>query len=96
MGIWLTTPEKFIIDNKSERTGLSTSSYVRKMAIEGEVKARLTGEEQEMIKQLIGMSNDLHRLVMLTKQENLLTIMLRFEAYRDKFDQVFNKLVYDK
>jgi hypothetical protein len=96
MGLWLTTPEKFIIDNKSRNTGLSTSSYVRKMAIEGNVNARFTDEELEMVKQLIGMSNELHQVVMLSREGNLLTAMLHFELYRDKFDQVFNKLVYDK
>ncbi len=60
------------------------------------LKARFTADEREMIGQLIAMSNDLNQLVLMNKQEGLLTTLLHFEDYRNKFDQVFNKLIYAK
>jgi hypothetical protein len=94
--IRLTASEKFIIDQKAKRSGHSKSSYLRSLGIKGEVRTRFTIEEREMIRQLIEMSNDLHQLVLMSKQEGLLTTLLHFTEYRNKFDQVFNKLIYAK
>ena len=96
MEITLTVTEKFVICQKAKRSGLTARAYMRQMVIKGEVKARFTAEEREMIGQLIAMSNDLNQLVLINKQEGLLTTLLHFEGYRDKFDQVFNKLIYAK
>ena len=59
---------------------------MRQMAVYGYVKPRWSEEEREWFKKLIGMSNDLHRLVEIAEKEGALTAMLHFVAYRDLID----------
>ena len=88
--------ENFVIRNKAERAGMHPGGYIRQMAIYGELKERLTEEERQAIRQLIGMSNDLNKLVEYARGDNLLSALLHFERYRNRFDQIFNQFIYDK
>jgi len=95
-GIRLTRSEAFIIREKAQKAGLSFTSYIRKMAICGEVKARFTEEERHFVRGLIGLSNNLNQLVKLGHQEGLLNATLHFEKYRDQIDELLNRLRHGK
>ena len=53
-GIRLTKSEDFIIREKAAKAGLSFTSYIRKMAIYGQLKAKFTDEERQFVRQLVG------------------------------------------
>lgn len=95
-GIRLTKSEAFIIREKAQKSGLSFTNYMRKMAINGEARARFTEEERHFARALIGVSNNLNQLVKLGHQEGLLSATLHFQKYRDQVDELLTRLRNDK
>jgi hypothetical protein len=95
-GIRFTKSEAFIIREKAAKSGLAFTSYIRTMAINGEVRARFTDEERQFVRQLVGMSNNIDQLVKLGHQEGLLQALLHFESYRNKIDELLNHLKHDQ
>jgi predicted DNA binding CopG/RHH family protein len=84
--------EYFIIRQKASRAGLRASAYLREIAINGEVKLRISEEERQFIRQLIGMSNNLNQLTKNSYKEGMLKTMLHFEKFRNEFDVLLRKL----
>lgn len=62
IGFFVTNDQYSLIRRKAEQAMVNISDYMRQVAIAGEVRARWTDEEREMVKKLIGMSADVHRL----------------------------------
>jgi hypothetical protein len=95
IGYFVTHAQHFIILQKAEEAQVNISDYMRQMAIYGYVKPRWSEEEREWFKKLVGMSNDLHRLVEIAQKEGSLTAMLHFVAYRDLIDAAIKQLTHD-
>jgi hypothetical protein len=91
-GVRFTKAEYFIVKQKAGTSGLKLTEYIRKMAIEGMVTARLNEEERNFIRQLIGMANNLNQLTKKAHQEGMLIAILHFERYRNEIDQLLRKL----
>jgi len=72
--------------------GVNVSDYMRQMAIYGQVRARWTPEQGEIYKKMAGISNDLHRLVMIARQEGASSALLHFEKYRQVIDDAIKRL----
>lgn len=87
-GIRFSKNELFIIKGKAEKAGLLLTQYVRKMAINGEIKRRF-------VSQLIGMSNNLNQLAKRCHEEGALTAVRHFEKYRNQIDELLNQLRHD-
>jgi hypothetical protein len=86
--------EEFIIREKASKAGLTLSAYMREIAIHGEVRAKFNKEQWQMLRQLVAVSNDLHQLSGIARQEGTLKAVLHFEAYRDRVDELLNRLKY--
>jgi hypothetical protein len=84
--------EYFIIRQKASKAGLKASAYLRDIAINGEVKLRISEEERQFIRQLIGMSNNLNQLTKNSYKEGMLKTVLYFETYRNALDVLLKKL----
>lgn len=84
--------EYFIIREKAAKAGLNASEYIRQLTINGQVKTRLTEEERQFARQLIGMANNLNQLAKACHQEGLLQAMVYFESYRNHLDEILGKL----
>jgi hypothetical protein len=82
----------FIVREKAGNAGLKLSAYLRKVSIETKVIPRLTAEERQFVKQLIGMANNLNQLTKACHQEGLLSALLDFERYRTGIDELLKKL----
>lgn len=91
-GVRFTKSEYFIVKHKASKSGLRVTQYIREMALEGQVIARLTSEERSHVKQLIGMANNLNQLAKKAHQEGVLKAMFYFEKYVRELDGVLNKL----
>ena len=87
-----TRPEYFIIKEKAARAGTTASAYLRQVAIYATVSTRLTEEERQFVRQLIGMANNLNQLAKSCHQEGALRAMLYFENYRGHLDEILKKL----
>lgn len=95
-GVRFTKAEYFIVKQKAKKAGYKITQYIRVMSVEGQVIARLSPEEKEMIPQLIGMSNNLNQLAKKAHKAGMLTAMLQFEKNRDDLDRILNRLKYDQ
>jgi hypothetical protein len=92
----VTNVQYFIIRQKVTEARVNISDYMRQMAVYGYVKPRWTQEEREMFKKLIGISNDINQLVVLARQEGMLSTMLHFTKYRDLIDEIINQHFHAK
>jgi len=84
--------EYFVIRQKAAKAGIKASAYIREVAINGQVTRRLTDEERQIVRQLIGMSGNFNQLTKNSHREGMLKTMLHFEAYRNQFDTLLKKL----
>lgn len=62
IGFFVTDEQYALIQGKAGEAMENLSGYMRQVAMAGEVRARWTAEERDMVRKLIGMSADLHRL----------------------------------
>ena len=88
----LTKVELYVIKSKAIKAGLRVTAYIRQMAINGKVTARLNEEERQFVRELVGMANNLNQLTKKGHQEGLLTAILMFERYRNMIDELLEKL----
>jgi hypothetical protein len=84
--------EHFIVREKAANAGLRLSAYLRKVSLETKIIPRLTEEERQFTRQLIGMANNINQLAKACHQEGLLSAMLEFERYRTGIDNLLQKL----
>lgn len=95
-GVRFTKAEYFVVKQRANKAGYRITQYIRLMALEGQVIARLNPTEKELIPQLIGMANNLNQLTKKAHQESLLKALLHFEKYRVELDRILNRLRYDQ
>ncbi len=81
-----------IVEEKSSKTGLTTSEFIRQTALLSSVNSRLTNEEIHFVRQLIGMSNNLNQVAKTCNREGLFEAMRYFENYRNEMDTILKKL----
>jgi len=91
-GIRFTTLEFYIVKNKAARSEVGVTDYIRQMAIQGKIISRLTEEERQFVRQLVGMANNINQLTKKGHQEGFLKAVLMFEEYRQLLDQLLEKL----
>jgi len=91
-GIRFTQAEYFIIKQKASEAGVCITTYIRKMALEGKVIARMNEEERHFYRQLSGMSQNFNQLTKKAHQEGIITAVFLFEKYRDMMDEIVEKL----
>ena len=84
--------EYFVIKQKALKAGMHLTNYIREMALNGNVTARIGEEERHFTRQLIGISNNLNQLAKKAHQEGLLTAMMHFEKYRNIIDELLEQL----
>ena len=86
-----TRPEYFIIKEKAANAGLNASAYVRQIAIYATIKNRLTDEERQFVRQLVGMANNLNQLAKKCHQEGSLRAMMYFKNLLAELDSILKK-----
>lgn len=96
IGYFVTKMQYFVIQHKAAKAGVNISDYMRQMAVNGQVKAKWTEEERQMVKRLIGISGDIHQLVELARKEGAVRTVLFFSGYRDIMDEIIKKLCHDR
>lgn len=94
--IRLTNPERFVIQQKAGRVGMTLTAYIRRTAINGRVIDRMSELDRQNIRNLIQMSGDIHQLVKVANEAGLLKAALYFEGLRNKIDGLLKKLDHDK
>jgi hypothetical protein len=96
IGFFLTHAQFAVVQRKMEAAHVNISDYMRQVAVQSEVRAKWTAEEREMVKQLIGMSADLHGLAIAAREQGIAGAEELFRVYRDQMDVVIKKLCHDR
>ncbi|HEV2479526.1 MAG TPA: hypothetical protein VGS79_07670 [Puia sp.] len=96
IGFYVTFAQWDIIQRKMEVAHVNISDYMRQVAVQGEVRAKWTAEEREMVKKLIGMSVDLHELVTVARERDIAAAMELLLRYRGDLDVIIKKLCHDR
>ncbi len=91
-GIRFTKVEYFVVKEKASRAGTSVCFYIREMALQGKIMARLNEEERQFVRQLIGMANNLNQLAKKGHEEGFLRAVMLFEEYKGMIDELLVKL----
>jgi hypothetical protein len=84
--------EYFVIREKASKAGIKISEYIRQAAIHADIKTRLSKEEREFARQLVGMANNINQLAKTCHQEGMLRTMVYFETYCKRLDEILLKL----
>lgn len=87
-----TRHEYFIIREKAVQAGVNASVYIRQTAIQARIIPRLSGEELQIVRQLIGMSVNINQVAKICHREGLYEAMQFFEHYRSLIDDLLKKL----
>ncbi len=88
----LSEVERSMIKIKATKAGLCVTAYIRQMAINGKVTARLNEEERQFVRELVGISNNLNQLAKKAHQWQMIEAVLEFEKYRNMIDELLEKL----
>jgi hypothetical protein len=91
-----TKAEYLAVGERAKSAGFIRAAYIRTIALEGQVKARLNEEERHFFRELVSMSNDLHQLTIKAREEKMENVAMYFENYRHKIDDLFKMLRYDE
>ena len=91
-GVRFTKAEYFLIKQKASKAGMRITTYIRQMALKGNVIANINEEERQFVRQLIGISNNLNQLAKKGHQEGILTAVMLFENYRNIIDELLEKM----
>jgi hypothetical protein len=84
--------EYFIVKQNASKSGLKITVYIRQMAMHGKISPRLNEEERQIVRQLIGMANNLNQLTKMGHQEGFIISALMFEKYKNLVGELLEKL----
>ena len=90
-GVRFSKLEHFVVKQKASKAGLGISVYIREMALNGQVIARLSNEERQFVRAALGIANNLNQLTIKAHKEGLLKALLLFETYRNQFDELLQR-----
>lgn len=96
IGFFVTNVQYFVIQQKAAKAGVTISDYMRQVAVNAQVKAKWTEEERGMVKQLIGMAGELHRIVEIAEREGATQAALLLVSHRGVMDSIINILCHDR
>jgi hypothetical protein len=88
--------EYLLLRKNAEAAGMSYSVYIRHLNMEGKVIARLNEEDKALFRELVAMSNELHQLWKIARDQGVEQAMACFEAGRDAVDKILNTLNHDR
>jgi len=87
-----TKSEYFIVKEKAAVAGNTISNYIRRAAINEQIRTRLTVEETKIARHLVGISNNINQIAKACHDEGMLKAMAYFQNYRNQIDELIKKL----
>jgi hypothetical protein len=94
IGFYLTWKQYAIVQKKAEAGHVSISDYMRQVALNAYVKERWTPQQQEWIRKMISISNDIHQLMLIAREKGAAETEQVFLKYRDIIDEIIEKVGY--
>ena|ERR1700677_4680462 len=84
----LTRAEYFIIKGKAAKAGTKAAAFLRLAAIQSPLRTRLTEEQMQMVRQLVGMANNINQFLKICHKEGILAGLAYFEEFRKLLDEI--------
>ena len=84
--------EHYILQQKAGKAGINVSEFLRQAAIAAKITGRLTEEERHIIRQLIGMANNLNQMAKVANREGMVSIRLLLQSCLQLIHDLLNKL----
>src|ERR1700732_2036038 len=84
--------EHYILQQKAGKAGINVSEFLRQAAITAKVTSRVTEEGRNIIRQLIGMTNNLNQMAKVANREGMRSIRLLLESCLQQVHGLLNKL----
>lgn len=91
-GVRFSKLEYFVVKQKASKARIGITVYIRQMALNGQVVAKMSEEDRQLVRELVGMSNNINQLTKKAHQEGLLKALLFFENYRDRFEELLQRM----
>ncbi len=92
LAVRLSAAEYFIVREKAGQAGMKPSAYLRESVLYAQVKPRITREELSVIRQLIGMANNLNQIARVCNREGIASGMRYFGDLAKQMDGLLNRL----
>jgi hypothetical protein len=83
-----TRSEYTIIKERAIQAGLKAAPYLRQVANQSPPRTRLTDEQMQILRKLIGMSNNINQIAKICHQEGYLKAFIKFEEIRRDLDAI--------
>lgn len=83
----MTATERFYIAAKAKDAGMRISDWIRAAAKTAKVIARLTPEDLQIMRMLMGLANNLNRLTKMAHKDGILTIAIKCGHLLPEIDQ---------
>lgn len=93
--IRLTTTERFLIESRAKKAGLTPSEWFRKSALKAKVTAKLTTDDLKLLRSLAGMANNLNQIARIANKEGLLVVQKKCRELIAAIDRKFKELKSD-
>lgn len=90
--IRFTKIEYHTISEKAGSVGMKPTAYLRHLGIHATINTRLTAEEREITRNLIGMANNLNQFVKCCHVEGVPLAAFRFHNLTTSLDEILKKL----
>ena len=91
-GVRFTKLEYYVVKQRAAKAGVGISTYIRQMALQGKLTARMSEEERQFVRQFVGIANNLNQLTKKAHQEGLMSALVFFEKYKNQFDELLNRM----
>jgi hypothetical protein len=83
-----TQAEYAIIREKAIQAGLKAAPYLRLMANQSPFRSRLSEEQMQILRKLVGMSNNINQIAKICHQEGYRKAFVKFEEIRRDLDTI--------
>jgi hypothetical protein len=90
--IRFTRSEYLIIKDKADKVGMKPSAYLRHLGIHTIINSRLTAEEREIARNLIGMANNFNQFIKCCHVEGVPLAAFHFHNLITILDEMLKKL----
>lgn len=89
--VFFSKREHELLTHKAAAVNLSLQDYLRELVVKGYVKNIDTPEQQEVKRQLIGLSNNVNQLAKLAHINGMKTMQKQVDALLDELDGLLKK-----
>ena len=87
-----TKSEYLAVKGKAMKVGMAPGAFLRQSALQSVIRRRLTLEERQFVRQLVGMANNINQITKRSHQESDFRTEVAFQQIRRGLEDILRKL----